>query len=27
VDSADVDNAVDYELVCILMQKRLKGEL
>lgn len=27
VDSADVDNAVDYELVCILMRKRLSGEL
>ncbi len=27
IDSADVDNAVDYELVCLLMAKRLKGEL
>lgn len=27
VDSADVDNAVDYELVCILMRKRLDGQL
>jgi len=27
VDSADVDNAIDYELVCLLMRKRLCGEL
>lgn len=27
IDSADVDNAIDYELVCILMRKRLNGEL
>ena len=27
IDSADVDNAVDYELVCVLMRKRQNGEL
>ena len=27
IDSADVDTAIDYEFVCMLMQKRLNGEI
>ncbi len=27
IDSADVDTAIDYEFVCMLMKKRLNGEI